>query len=126
MKISELAARAGVSKDTIRVYEAKGLLDSKEIPSQANGYKIYGEKHLKRLQFVQFLKTLGLTLKECADVIKRMEESTLTADYQTTFIEHRLAQIDKQIEELTRIRSDLNRFLEGGCDLQETIERIIG
>ena len=58
MKVSELAARAGVASSAVRWYESVGILPPAS--RQANGYREYGEEDLARLRLVVSLRRLGL------------------------------------------------------------------
>jgi DNA-binding transcriptional MerR regulator len=51
---------------TLRVYERAGLITPQR---SANGWRLYGERELRRLNYVITLKTLGLTLREIRDVL---------------------------------------------------------
>ncbi len=57
--VEELSRRAGVSIDTIRFYQAQGLLDR---PQRVGRRAAYGEDHLERLRKIRELKEQGLTL----------------------------------------------------------------
>ena len=52
MRIGILAKRSGLSVDTIRFYEKKGLLDLDLIIRQNNNYRDYSEANLERLRFI--------------------------------------------------------------------------
>ena len=58
-RVDELAARAGVSVDTVRFYQARGLLPQ---PERAGRVAWYSEDHLATLQRVRDLKDKGFTL----------------------------------------------------------------
>lgn len=64
-RIEALAAAAGVSVDTVRFYQAKGLL---ERPRRAGRTAMYSRAHLQRLQRIRKLQGQGLNLV----AIKRM------------------------------------------------------
>ena len=56
MFIGKLAEAVGIKVQTIRYYEQLGLLPQ---PSRTrSGYRIYGEKALKRLQFIKQAQAL--------------------------------------------------------------------
>ncbi|MBC7209280.1 MAG: MerR family transcriptional regulator, partial [Pseudomonas sp.] len=61
-RISELAAKVGLSRSTLLYYEKLGLVSSRR---QANGYRTYGEQDLQQLRLLQQLQAGGLSLKEC-------------------------------------------------------------
>lgn len=62
MLIGEIAESAGLPSQTIRFYEREGLLP----PARrgANGYRVYGETTLNRLDFIRAAQSAGLTLAE--------------------------------------------------------------
>jgi MerR family Zn(II)-responsive transcriptional regulator of zntA len=67
-KIGELAAAAGVGRDTIRYYERLGLLQA--APRNAAGYRIYGIDTLERLQFIRSVQELGFSLEQTRELIE--------------------------------------------------------
>lgn len=58
-RIDEIAARSGTTVDTIRFYQAEGLLPK---PSRDGRIAWYEEAHLERLRRIASLKEQGLTL----------------------------------------------------------------
>jgi len=67
-KIGELAAAAGVGRDTIRYYERLGLLQA--AARNATGYRIYGIDTLERLQFIRSVQELGFSLEQTRELIE--------------------------------------------------------
>ena len=65
MKVTEFAKRAGVGPDVVRYYVREGLLAPSRNPT--NGYKLFGNPHLARLQFIRQVQALGFTLSEIRD-----------------------------------------------------------
>ena len=62
MRIGELAQRSGVAVETIRYYEAQGLLPA---PLRLdNNYRNYTRKHLARLHFIRHCRLLDMSLEE--------------------------------------------------------------
>jgi DNA-binding transcriptional MerR regulator len=66
MRISQLAARAGVPSSTLRFYEGAGLLPAE--PCTA-GYRLYEPGALERLGFISAAKHLRLSLGEIAELL---------------------------------------------------------
>lgn len=64
-RVEQLAARAGVSVDTIRFYQGRGLLPP---PRRRGRVAVYGDAHLERLRRIRAWARQGLPLA----VIKRM------------------------------------------------------
>ena len=58
LKIGELARLAGCTVKAVRFYEAQGLLPP---PARSrSGYRLYTERDLRRLQFIQRPKLIEL------------------------------------------------------------------
>jgi MerR family copper efflux transcriptional regulator len=67
MRIGELARRAGVTTRTVRYYEGLGLLEPAR--REVSGHRQYDEDAVARLAKIDWLKRMGLTLDEIAEVI---------------------------------------------------------
>jgi DNA-binding transcriptional MerR regulator len=59
LRVEELAARAGVAVDTIRYYQARGLLPP---PVRRGRVALYGGEHAERLARIRRLQERGLSL----------------------------------------------------------------
>jgi DNA-binding transcriptional MerR regulator len=66
LRVEELAARTGVSVDTIRYYQGKGLL---EPPRRSGRLGFYNDDHVARLERVRALRERGFTLATIARVV---------------------------------------------------------
>jgi MerR family transcriptional regulator, copper efflux regulator len=112
MRIGVLAKCSGLSVDTIRFYEKKGLLNSHFVVRQRNNYRDYSEASLERLMFIQHAKRLGFTLSEIQEWIRGIESDQLTATEKYEIISRKLQKIDEQIEELTKMKVPLTACLD--------------
>lgn len=65
--IKELAQKAGITSRTIRYYDEIGLLKPSKV--HANGYRIYDEPALLRLQQILFYKELNVPLVEIKKIL---------------------------------------------------------
>lgn len=65
--INKLAKMAGVSTRTLRYYDELGLLSP--VRESSNGYRIYGQKEIDRLQQILFYRELGVPLKEIRNIL---------------------------------------------------------
>ena len=61
-QIKELAELSGVSARTLRYYDQIGLLKADR--QEENGYRLYGEHQVDRLQQILFYRRLGMPLEE--------------------------------------------------------------
>lgn len=68
LRSSQLARLAGVSPDTLRHYELKGLLPRAR--RSANGYREYPPEACTRVRLVRRAVALGFTLDELARIVK--------------------------------------------------------
>jgi len=63
LRVEELAARAGLAVDTVRYYQAQGLLAA---PRRRGRTAIYDHEHLQRLDEIRTLADRGFTLAQIA------------------------------------------------------------
>lgn len=126
MTIGRLARASSVGVETIRFYEREGLLD--EPARTASGYRQYPPETAERLGFIRRAKALGFSLAEIRELLALAEPRDSRARVKA-LTEHKLAQIERRIDELRRMRealADLNRQCSGhgpveGCPIIETL-----
>ena len=107
MRIGELARRAGVTTRTVRYYEGLGLLVSRR---EGGGHRQYDEDALKRMAKIDWLKRMGLTLDEIAEVIPLYfgeQTGVRGRKKMIAMLERRLAETDERVEGLVAHREDL-------------------
>ncbi|MGB1221529.1 MAG: MerR family transcriptional regulator, partial [Alcanivoracaceae bacterium] len=99
-RISELAARVGLSRSTLLYYEKRGLIAGRRM---ANGYRAYDDRDVQRIRLLQQLQTAGLSLKECKRVLETgIDRAVLEQRYRT---------IGEDIERLLQARSLIGALL---------------
>ena len=113
MRIGELAARAGVNQETVRFYEAKGLLPAPA--RQTNGYRVYTEAHLERLLFVRHCRELDLSLEDVARLCALDAGDDADLDNVHALIEGQLARIESKIRSLECLRERLTKLQSCCC-----------
>lgn len=72
MKINEVEALVGITKNNIRFYEAEGLLTPRR--NSENGYRDYGDADVAVLRRIKLLRKLGVPLEE----IRQMQSGAHT------------------------------------------------
>jgi DNA-binding transcriptional MerR regulator len=113
MKIGQVADAAGVSVDTVRFYERRGVLPPPErMPS---GYRSYTPATVARLQLARRLQALGLTLDEVIDALHATDAGEATCASERWRLEAVLDRIDTKIAELQAVRRDVRKVL-AACD----------
>ncbi|WOE32676.1 MULTISPECIES: MerR family transcriptional regulator [unclassified Acinetobacter] len=110
MNISKLAKKCDVSTDTIRYYEKKGLMKSPL--RQDNGYRLYCEIDLVRLQFIRTAKKLGFTLEEIRIFLPEIQDNQLYKKDLENKLQQKVIQIDKKITDLQHLKVDIVNTLQ--------------
>jgi Zn(II)-responsive transcriptional regulator len=106
--IGQLAKQAGVAIDTVRFYERNQLLNP--AGRLASGYRRYGEAELKRLRFIRRAKALGFTLEDIRGLLSLSDERSVAKIKKAA--EVKLADVERRIEELERIRTGLRSLVK--------------
>jgi DNA-binding transcriptional MerR regulator len=75
--INRLAQLAGISTRTLRYYDQYSLLPPKAVRS--NGYRIYGQAEVDRLQQILFYRELGVELSEIRRILSNKTFDGLSA-----------------------------------------------
>ncbi len=108
MRIGELARLGKVTPRTVRYYESLGLIPPGE--REGTGQHRYPEQTLARLQKIDQLKTLGLSLEDIGKVIHLYFEDPTGRRAKIKVLEmlhSHLAETDKQLASLKQFRSEL-------------------
>jgi DNA-binding transcriptional MerR regulator len=107
--ISEAAARAGVSADTIRYYERVGVLP--EPPRTASGYRRYTVETVARIAFVRSAAAFGFPLKELAGFLRQRESGRPPCRSVKAAGERLLQEMDRQLAALNDARREMAEAL---------------
>jgi Cd(II)/Pb(II)-responsive transcriptional regulator len=113
MRIGELAKMTGCLPETIRFYEAKGLLPP-PLRTQAN-YRQYDAGHAARLHFIRRCRALGMSLGEVDALLGYQDQPERSCSGVNDLVDHQLSEIDRQIAELGALRAELSS-LRARCD----------
>jgi Cu(I)-responsive transcriptional regulator len=109
MNIGALAKKTGIATKTIRYYASVGLLAA---PARSAGnYRIYGERDLATLRFVQRARHLGFSLKEAGDLVALWrDQQRASADVRAVATVH-LGEIERRLDALAAMRATLRRLI---------------
>ena len=108
MRIGELAKQAKVTPRTVRYYESLGLIPPGE--REGAGQHHYPEQTVARLQKIDQLKALGLSLEEIGKVIHLYFDDPTGKKAKTKVLEMlrgHLAETEAQLMSLKQFRSDI-------------------
>lgn len=108
MLIGELAKATNSTKDTIRHYDALGLLVSVQKQAGSRQYKDYSQDNIERIELIRLAKELGFTLSQMAKQIEAYYSGDLTLEGQISLLEKRKQDVEAKIEEMNK----MHRYLE--------------
>ena len=109
MRIGELAQRTGTTTRALRFYESQGLLAAPHRTS--NGYREYDEEHLRLVNEILTLQTVGFTLEDTRPFVACLRAGKESGDSCVDSIEvHRrkLAEVDAVLDRLACLRTELH------------------
>ena len=116
LRSGEVAAAAGVNRQTLRYYERRGLLITPE--RTLGGHRLYPAETVTVLRVIKVAQRLGFTLDEVADLLdagrhrhRRPADAGLTARAQV-----KLTEVETRIAELETIADTLRVAIAAGCD----------
>ena len=106
----ELAELAGVSTDTLRHYERKGVL-ARPL-RRANGYRQYPATALQRVRLVRRALAIGFSLDELAAVLSVRDRGGAPCAEVRTLAASKLSQVETRLRELVDLRNELRAVLK--------------
>ncbi len=118
MKIGEFSRLAGVSVDTVRYYEGRGLLEKPA--RRESGYRVYSGKDLRRLRFIIHAKELGFTLHEIGQLLSIRSDGS-ECESVKALAEQKAEEMEERMRKMARMRDVLLELAEkcgerGGLD----------
>lgn len=123
MKVIELAKAANVTAETVRYYTREGLLSAKRNPH--NGYKVYDQDALQRLQFISKSRALGFSLKDIKDILQNVADGQSPCPLVRDLLQEKIQQTSAQIQslqtQLSLMQSTYNEWVDApdaDADLQ--------
>jgi DNA-binding transcriptional MerR regulator len=122
MKIGQVATDAGVSVDTVRFYERRGLVP---VPRRRpSGYREYPPSTVERIRMARSLQHLGFTLDEIVDALRAHDAGDATCESELWRLDAVLERIDARIAELRRTRrlvaTTMRECRSGSCRFATT------
>mgnify|MGYP006434384647 CR=1 FL=1 len=112
MNIGEVAARSGVPAKTIRYYESIGLIRPAE--RSAAGYRVYGDRELQTLRFIQRARNLGFSVKQVSELLALWHDRARASGDVKAVAHRHLEEIDRRMAELRSMRDTLEHLV-GRC-----------
>lgn len=108
LRSAELAQLCGLSTDTLRHYERKGLLHAGR---SANGYREYAPQSQDRIRLVRNALSVGFTLDELARLLKIREKGGAPCMEVRALAAAKLQSLEEQLRGLSALRNELRMML---------------
>ena len=115
MRIGTFVKRTGLSRDTIRFYERRGLLRPAVLP---NGYRDFPEPLVERARQIRLGQSLGFTLAVIATLLKEWEVQGMSVSRQLEVLAMQETRVNAQLKRLLALHSYLQakrHWLESGA-----------
>ncbi|MGN8844418.1 Hg(II)-responsive transcriptional regulator [Niallia sp. Sow4_A1] len=113
-RISELAVKSCVNKETIRYYEKVGLL--KEPPRTNTGYRMFSEESVIRIKFIKRMQDLGFTLTEICKLLGVVDKDGERCNDMYNFVVNKVEEVQRKIRDLKKIEQILFNLKESCPD----------
>jgi DNA-binding transcriptional MerR regulator len=113
MKIGDFAEVVGVSIDTVRFYERRGVL--RPAPRTPGGYRTFVQRDVDRIRLARQLQQLGFTIDEVVDALAAHEGNGATCTSERWRLEQVRSRIEAQMGALKRTRRLIQEAL-AACD----------
>lgn len=108
LRSGALARLAGLSPDTLRHYERKGLLAPVR---SGNGYREYGPEALDRVRLVQRALAVGFSLDELARLLDARDHGRAPCREVRALAAAKLDDLERRIREMTALREEMRALL---------------
>lgn len=110
MTIGRAAEAADCKVQTVRYYEQIGLLP---IPPRSEGnQRLYGPEDIRRLAFIRHARQLGFPLQAIRDLLSLGDEPEQSCQAADAIAKTQLDDVERRIERLQALRSELERMIE--------------
>ncbi|MGC2193781.1 MAG: heavy metal-responsive transcriptional regulator [Terriglobales bacterium] len=109
LRSGALARQLGVSPDTLRLYERKGLL--RPPLRSSNGYRCYPPESVDRVRLIRAALSIGFTLDELASILKIRDAGGSPCNKVRDFAASKLQGVDQHIQQLIELRDQLREVL---------------
>ncbi|HEV2912310.1 MAG TPA: heavy metal-responsive transcriptional regulator [Pyrinomonadaceae bacterium] len=106
----ELARMAGISTDTLRHYERKGVLPRPR--RSMNGYREYDTGALERVRLVRRALAVGFTLSELGEILRERDGGRPPCRRVRELAAAKLSDMETRLGEMIATRDELRATLE--------------
>ena len=110
LNIGSVAEATGLPPKTIRYYESIGLVG----PARRTGgnYRLYDERDVTTLRFIERARRLGFSLKEVAELLTLWRDRHRASADVRRLAEAQIRRVDTRLSELQDMRRSLQHLME--------------
>ncbi len=105
MTVSYLAKKTDTTVHTVRHYTRIGLLHPKR--NKNNGYKIYDDRDIILLKFINNAKELGFTLKEISNILDKADNGNSPCPIVRKIIIKRIEENRRKIKQFKELQKKM-------------------
>lgn len=126
-QIGQLSKHLGMSVDTLRYYEKIGLLPC--IARNSARLRIYDDKDISRLKFIQRAQRMNFTLAEISQLLEMRENPQSVRTEVRALTYKKLSVVEEHLEDLVTLRNELQLLInlcqgaEEGCPIIDDIDK---
>lgn len=114
MTRSQVAEKADVNPETLRYYERKELIPKP--PRSDGGFRLYDDRYVDRLRFIQRAQDLGFTLAEIKGLLDLRVDDEATCQAVKARADAKIDDVEEKIRDLQRIRDALSTLIDACAD----------
>ena len=107
MTVSKLASAAHLPPHVVRHYLRIGLLRANRRSS--SGYQLFGTMELHRLRFIRISQSLGFTLTEVGEIIRRSRRTESPCPFVRDIIGQRIDETEGELDRLGQTLQTMRR-----------------
>lgn len=105
IRIGELSKRTRCEIVTIRYYEKERLLPK---PARSDGnFRLYGDAHVERLQFIRHCRSLDMTLVEIRALLGLRDNPNQDCGEVNALLDGHIQQVEARVEALLQLKKHL-------------------
>ncbi len=124
LSIADVAARTGLSRDTLRWYEAEGLIPA--VPRTSTGVRRYDDATIRMIDLLMRLRRTGMSVAHMRDFVTMVDQGARTHGRRMRLLEDHREEIESRIRELIDDLASVDdkighyrRLIDAGLDCGE-------
>jgi DNA-binding transcriptional MerR regulator len=110
LTVNGVVRASGLSRETLRYYEKMGLLNPQR--RSTNGYRIYADDDLERLEFILRTKKAGFTIRKIRELLDIKKSENTSCRLGRDMANEQIQLVDEKIAALRDVREILANFAE--------------